>query len=507
MNFFKKSTAFLFFILLSTFCIAQSDFLDLRADLQKELDQIIVDDNFPGATVAVVLPDGRLISLAGGFDDKELAKPMRVGGQMFTGSTGKIFASTVALQLVSEGKFSLDDKVAKYLADEDWFSKIPNATDLTIRSLMNHTSGLPRYVFEESFLKAVKDTPMRFWKPRECMAVISGLPAKHLVGQGWGYSDTNYILLGIIMEKVTGDTFYNLSKNRLLLPLNLSNTYPSTQRALPGLVQGYIGENNFFSLPPKTVENGLYAMNPQFEWTGGGYITNVEDMAFLLKWLHGGKVLSPTIYKELIQPVAFETGQPSETGYGLGTFVWETDLGKFLGHAGIMPGHLTQVEYSEKYQFSIAFQVNTDAGLGRKHHGHVQHCAGIVANYLKGQHKIEEQAILDNFKQQEDCWNEGSIECYMKAYVKSDSIRTISRNGVTYGYEPILQNYLKYYPEGTMGKLHFDQVNLTRLSEEYYYVTGRFNLTQEGKPEPRQGYFSVLMQKIEGRWLLVSDHS
>lgn len=494
------------FLFLSVSIFTQNEFLTLRSNLQTTLDSIISADKFPGATMAAVMPDGQIISLAGGFDDVEMEKSMPIGGQMLTGSTGKIFVSAVTLQLVDEGKFNLDDKVSKYFGKEKWFSKLPNSEELTIRSLMNHTSGLPRYVFAEAFLNEVKTNPMRTWTPLECLTVIFDMPANHPVGKGWGYSDTNYILLGMIMEKVTGDTFYNLTKNRLLLPLNLQKTYPSTQRELPGLVTGYIGENNFFGLPKKTVENGLYCMNPQFEWTGGGFVTNVEDMAVLVNRIHKGKVFSAETYKEFIQAKDFRTGEPAERGYGLGTFVWQTDLGKFLGHAGIMPGHLTQVEYSEKYGFSIAFQTNTDESA-RKHHGHVQNFAKTVADYLENQQKIDELAIRENFKKQEECWNEGSIECYMKAYLKSDSIRTISRGGVTYGYDSIEGNYLKYYPKDKMGKLHFDQMTLTRLSDKSYYVVGRFNLKHPDKEELRQGYFSVIMQKIKGEWLMVSDHS
>ena len=172
-----------------------------------------------------------------------------------------------------------------------------------------------------------------------------------------------------------------------------------------------------------------------------------------------------------------------------------------------MPGYLTHVEYSEKHDFTIAFQTNTDQGLGKSNHAHVQHFAQLIICFLNKIKAADERAILDNFKKQETCWNEGSVDCYMTAYLPSDSIRTISRNGVTYGYENIRKNYLKYFPPGKMGKLYFSNLNLTRLSDEYYYVVGRFNLKFPERDEPVRGSFSVIMQKINGQWWMVSDHS
>ncbi|MCB9080151.1 MAG: serine hydrolase [Lewinellaceae bacterium] len=367
---------------------AQSAIIPLPTAFQHQLDSITAQEQWPGATLAVVLPDGQLLSLASGFADREERLPMPVGGQLFTGSTGKTFVSATILRLLDEGQLSLNDRaVAYFTSPEDaWFRRLPNAQDITIRSLLNHTSGLPRYIFQPAMLEALKADPFRSWTPRECLAVLENMAPVHPVGKGWGYSDSNYLVLGMIIEKITGDTYYHQIQEHILNPLHLRHTYPSTQPELPGLVPGYIGEENFLSLPLKTVTNGRYAMNPQFEWCGGGLVTNVEDMAYWLKWLHSGKVLSASAYQQLIQPVDFRSGQPTTgSGYGLGSFVWQTPLGTFYGHSGIMPGHLTQVEYSARYGFAIALQTNTDAGLGRRHHPVVQWFARQVAAFLRAE--------------------------------------------------------------------------------------------------------------------------
>jgi D-alanyl-D-alanine carboxypeptidase len=169
----------------------------------------------------------------------------------------------------------------------------------------------------------------------------------------------------------------------LLGPLKLTHTQPATQPKLDGLIQGHIGSDNMFDLPKKTVADGNYVMDPKFEWCGGGFVTNVGDLANWLAALHSGKVLDKRMYDQLIAPVDFRTGQPGEQGYGLGTFVWQTDNGLFLGHAGIMPGYLTQIEYSQDHQFAIALQTNTDQSMGRRLHKHVQELADLVIKQSK----------------------------------------------------------------------------------------------------------------------------
>lgn len=362
-----------------------SDKLDsLKAELQTALDKVVKDESMPGATLAVCLPDGSLISLASGFADVEANSPMPSDGQMMVGSTGKTYVSAVALQLVSEGKLDLDDNIKQHFADSDrdWYSRLPNADALTIRSLMNHTSGLPRYVFASTFLEDVKKNPLKARSPRECLSVILDADPNHAVGEGWGYSDTNYMLLGLIIEKVTGNSYYDEAQRRLMDPLKLKRTVRTTQAKLPGLTQGYIGENNPFGLPKKTVANQSYAINPSFEWCGGGYMADVGDLARWMQALHGGKVLKSEVYSQLIQPVDFRTGKPAKQGYGLGTFVWQTEIGEFVGHAGMMPGYLTQIEFSRKNGFAVAFQMNSDQGSNRKNHNIVVGFAKIVNEHM-----------------------------------------------------------------------------------------------------------------------------
>lgn len=353
----------------------------IKRELQTALDAMVEKEKFPGATLAVVMPDQTMLELSSGWQDQEEKIAMPTDARMLVGSTGKTFVSALVLQLVAEGKIELDELASTYLtepADGEWFSAIPNSKEITIRSLLNHTSGLQRYEFSPEFLAAIKKEPYRKWTPTEQLKLIHDLTPLHAVGQGWAYSDTNYMILGLIVERVSGNRFYDEAQRRLLDPLTLTKTEPSAQPELPELIPGYIGDTNFFSLPTKTVVDGKYVMDPGFEWCGGGFVSCSSDLARWARELYAGTVLDDRRVKELIAAVDFRSGQPSDSGYGLGCFVWNTKQGQFLGHAGIMPGYCTQVEYSRDHKFSIAIQINTDQGLGQALHDHCQNFAAII---------------------------------------------------------------------------------------------------------------------------------
>jgi D-alanyl-D-alanine carboxypeptidase len=205
--------------LLSVFAVARqpinvADTDGLKKALQTKLDDWHKTGKFPGATLGVVLADGESFGMAVGYSDREAKTPMKPTDRMLSGSVGKTFAASVALQLVSEKRIGLDDKVEKYLRNEAWFSRLPNANDMTVRQLMNHTSGLVRYEFKEQFTKDLTANPEKVWKPAELVAYLLGGKPPFPAGQGWDYSDTNYIVLGMIIEKVTGKTFYEEATRR-----------------------------------------------------------------------------------------------------------------------------------------------------------------------------------------------------------------------------------------------------------------------------------------------------
>ncbi|MCC7308339.1 MAG: beta-lactamase family protein, partial [Acidobacteria bacterium] len=236
---------------------------DLKKELQLKLDEWHKAGKFPGATFGVVLPNGESFGLAVGYSDRDTKRAMKAYDHMPAGSTGKMFAAATALQLVREGKIGLDDKIEKYLGKEKWFERLPNANEVTVRMLMNHTSGLVRYEFKKEFTDLLTANPMKVWTPEERLAYLFDAQAPFEAGKGWDYSDTNYIVLGMIIERVTGKKFYDEARRRIINKFELHDTIAQEGPVMKGVVQGYAGPDNPFGGKDAMIEKGKFVVNPQ----------------------------------------------------------------------------------------------------------------------------------------------------------------------------------------------------------------------------------------------------
>lgn len=356
----------------------------LRQQLQEQLNLLVKETTFPGATLAVALPNEESINIAAGVSDLESRAEMKPNSRIFSGSIGKTFVAAIVLQLVEEKKLTLEEKAEIYFKHCQWFSRVPNGSKLTIRMLLNHTGGLPEHILSDEFRAIIIKTPDRVYKPEELIAYILDKKPVHEAGNGWSYSDTDYIFLGMIIEKITGHTYYDELKQRILVPFGLQHTAPANRRDLTGLAAGYTGKEPF-DFPRKVSENGKYVVNPQFEWTGGGLVTTSLDLARWAKMLYEGKVISSASLEKMLQTVDTHTEKPNSFGYGLGVQVWESEAGLIYGHGGIFPGYQSQMEYLPRYKFSLALQVNTDRTVSEQAkymHKHVSVFIPMVIKYL-----------------------------------------------------------------------------------------------------------------------------
>ena len=330
----------------------------LRARLQPALDSLRVALRFPGATLALALPDGRTVALATGHADTARKVPLRTTDLLLQGSVGKTYVSAVAMQLVAEGRLDLDAPLARWFGSEPWFDRLPNARDITVRHLMTHTSGLVRYEFDPRATAVLRAEPMKTWTPLDRLQYLFGTRAPFAAGQGWDYSDTNYIVLGMIIERITGRPYYAELLRRVLVPLGLTHTVPSDRPDIAGLANGYAGPKNDLGGYDASVDAaGRLRVNPQFEWTGGGIASTTEDLARWGKLLYEGRAFDTTLVRRMVD-AAVPARLGANVKYGLGVMVRPTALGETWGHSGFFPGYATELLYFPGLKIAAAIQVN-----------------------------------------------------------------------------------------------------------------------------------------------------
>ena len=317
----------------------------------------------PGVSVGVVLRDGTVVSLTAGVADRATKVPVTSDDLLLAGSTGKTFFAALALQLIESGQLDLDAPISKYLGDRPWFPRLPNAAAVTVRHLMTHTSGLVRYEMNPAFTADLRAQPDKVWTPDEEVAYLLDATPPFAAGAGWDYSDTNYIVLGMIMEKVTGTKAYDEIARRFLTPLKLTRVVPQVARLIPGLVSGYAGSSDPLGLPDEMMQGGRLAINPQFEWAGGGFATSPRDLA---KWGHAlyGSTSGPITASMRARMVdaAVPARLGPQTMYGLGVIVRpSTPVGRTWGHSGFFPGYQTELVHAVDAGVTLAIQINTSA--------------------------------------------------------------------------------------------------------------------------------------------------
>ncbi len=327
------------------------------------------EEHFPGGTAAFLLPDGTLRSFAVGWSDVDAEVAMQPDMLQPSGSIGKTYVAAVALALAAEGKLDLDAKLETLLGDEPWFSRLPNGPDITVRHLANHTAGLIDHAFEsQEFAEAAmaNTDPQHVIPPRQLVEFVLDRDPLFVPGEGYHYTDTGYILLGLAIEKAAGATYYDELRRLFLDPLGLDLTLPADQRSAPNLAQGYAhtASESFGTSLEIVGADGLMTIHPLVEWTGGGLYNNPEALVRWGKELYEGRAIDGDYLDELLT-VGFSESE--ELGYGLGVFMAQTPLGLTYGHGGFFPGYNSQLMYFPDHGFAVALQINSDTTSVREH--------------------------------------------------------------------------------------------------------------------------------------------
>jgi D-alanyl-D-alanine carboxypeptidase len=309
----------------------------------------LVRDGAPGALVVVRTPTG-VRRAASGLASRDPRVVLRATDRFRVASITKPFVATVVLQLVAEGKLRLDESFDRWLP-----GLVPNGDRITIRQLLSHTSGLFEYQGDKGFVSAVIADPSREWSPRELVRIATAHAPLFPPGTGWSYSNTNYILLGLVVEAVTGETIDQQLRERVFDPLALAATsFPAGTEIEGEHAHGYIGSATLPSLPVGTLMDVTSLVSPSIGWAAGGIVSNGDDITRFFAALLGGRLLRPDLL------AAMRTVGPSSQ-YGLGLLRVQTACGRAFGHLGDGPGYRTVAYARPNGRRVVVVMVNIDA--------------------------------------------------------------------------------------------------------------------------------------------------
>jgi D-alanyl-D-alanine carboxypeptidase len=313
--------------------------------LQRIVDQL-VRDGAPGAVAVVRTPSG-VVRVQSGLARRRPRLAMAATDRFRVASMTKSFVATVVLQLVAEGRLRLDDTVERWLP-----GLVPGGAEITIRQLLDHTSGIFDYYDDARFVRAVIARPGRHWPPRTLVGIATRHRPVFPPGKGWSYSNTNFVVLGLVVEAATGTAVRQQLEQRVIRPLRLRETsFPAGRRIDGPHADGYIG---FATLPRlRSLLDVTSVVSPSFAWTAGGIVSSADDITRFYSALLAGRLLPPALLEAMKTPAP--TGK-----YGLGLEIVDTACGRAYGHDGIAPGYRGVAYASADGSRVVLVTVNVD---------------------------------------------------------------------------------------------------------------------------------------------------
>ncbi|MFF9054358.1 serine hydrolase domain-containing protein [Streptomyces erythrochromogenes] len=324
---------------------ASEEFPRLTPAVARELDtairKVMTEAKVPGVIVALSAPGKGTYVRSFGVADKSTGMPMSPGLNTRIGSETKTFTVTALLQLVDEGKVALDDPIGTYV------DGVPNGDRITLRELAGMRSGLFNYSADEDFGKAFLADPSRPFTPQQLLAYSFKHPVLFEPDAKFDYSNTNLILLGLVVEKVTGQRLDDYINREVVAAAGLKHTLFPVGAEFPAPhAQGYTDQ----TLSGKTANATDW--NPSWGWAAGAMISNLSDLRSWAKTVATGTLLKPATQAERLKVVPSLPG----AGYGLGIF----NVQGWIGHNGSLPGYQSLTVYLPGPQATLVVLLNTD---------------------------------------------------------------------------------------------------------------------------------------------------
>ncbi|MFJ5546200.1 serine hydrolase domain-containing protein [Streptomyces sp. NPDC093225] len=299
--------------------------------VQRGLDSLVRADGLPAALATVTGRDGRARTYTAGVGEIATGSKVPRDGQVRVGSNTKTFTAVVVLQLVAEGKVGLDAPIETYLPGLVRGKRI-DGRRITVRQLLQHTSGLPNYT--------EYDLQPRYYEPRDLVDIALQHEGHFRPGTKWEYSNTNYVLAGLIVQKVTGRPFARELEQRVIRPLGLRHTYfpaPGETSIREPHPHGYYQESAGGPLKDIT------EVDPSWGWAAGQLVSTNSDLNRFFTALLGGRLLPAAQLAQMRTTVPAEDTFGPGARYGLGIASRPLSCGGlYWGHGGSIPGYETR---------------------------------------------------------------------------------------------------------------------------------------------------------------------
>jgi D-alanyl-D-alanine carboxypeptidase len=343
-------------ILVTAGCAAQSALsVDATPDeqLQQLLDHWRQRADVAAVTLAVDRPGRSRFVAASGTEKRNGDTPTSADAQLRVASITKLFVATVVLQLVEESRLGLDDPVTAYVPS------FRPARGVTIRQLLNHTSGIPDYTRTEHFHEGLLEDRDRVWSTDEMLALVADVRRDFAPGTDYLYCNTGYLLLGGVIDTITGSTWAAEIRRRILDPLRLRHTHVAGAEPVPGGVLPGYADADMDGDVDNVDAGGPWPSLETTEGPAGAIVSTAADLAVFADALFHGKLLRPDTLRQM---VADGPHHPRNANYGLGVEISRPDYRLTVwGHGGFTLGFKSALWYLPKHDLVVVVLAN-DAG-------------------------------------------------------------------------------------------------------------------------------------------------
>jgi D-alanyl-D-alanine carboxypeptidase len=349
------------------------DAVALHATVERVSKELLL----PGAVVLLQTPQGNF-AFAYGTTELDRTAPPRAETHFRAASNTKTMTAAVIVQLVQEGKLSFDDAISKYVQG------VPDGERITIRQLIRMRSGLYNYTNAQELAESLDHDPDRTWTMKEVLGMAFKRPLLFPPGAEFEYNNTNYILLGLVAEKIEGQPLTSIFRNRLFEPLGMKNTAlpPSTSNSIPEpYSHGYLYGGSSYALVDAPYPDDLRAaakagtlkpnddtwQNPSPYFAAGGIISTANDLATWMRALVGGKIFDADYHRQwLNSPEAEDPNNPDGQRYGYGIALITFGPNKIYFHGGEMPGYNSFMGHDPKNDVTLIVWTSLTLSLDGK---------------------------------------------------------------------------------------------------------------------------------------------